>query len=738
MSFGAVGWFWGLLAIPVLAGLYVRAEHRAAERLREFASPRLLPQLSRTVNRSRRILRFGLQLCGLAFAFLSLAQPRWGYTFQDVKRKGLDLLIAVDTSRSMLSNDVPPNRLERVKLTAQDLINELQGDRVGLIAFAGRAFLQAPLTIDYEAAVESINDLDTKTIPEGGTNISEAIALASRTFGKSAMGNRALIIFTDGEELSGDAGKSAKAAVDAGVRIFTIGVGTPEGSLIPISGEDGGTAFVKDSGGQVVKSKLDEKRLREIAQISGGFYLHLENGPRTMQQIYAEGLDKMQAAEIDVRLSRRPIERYEWPLSMALLALAMSILIGERKRVRERVYSHATARMAAATVVLLIIFGHFALAIESGLEAYRDGKFGDAYTQFQQMLQAHPQSRAEDKLQFDSGAAAYKLKEYGKALESFSQALLSPDSGLQSKSHYNLGNTLYERGETQKSDDKKLGDWTNALQHYEQTLKFEPENKEAQENYEYVKRKIEELKRKREQQPPPSPSPSPPPKPQKNEKQNQQNNQNQPQQSSSQDRQQEQKEQQQQQQQQQQSHAQNKPENGQNQKPENKQDQSQAKNEQQKNQQQKPDESPSPSPGSGQQQQNQPSPSPGEEKGEQAKKNQSPGERQAEESPTPGEGENETPSPSPGEGEGPGENATPSATPSESPQKKFAGEVKGATSEKPEKPLEKTAQTAEEESDKDAQMSERQAEALLQSMKDEEARVRLDEHKAARHVYNDW
>ncbi len=736
MSFGAPEWFWGLLAIPVLVALYIRAEHRGGDRLREFVSPRLLPQLSGTVNRFRRVLRFGLQLFGVVCAIVSLAQPRWGYTFQDVKRKGLDLLIAVDTSRSMLSNDVPPNRLERIKLAAQDLINELEGDRVGLIAFAGRAFLQAPLTIDYEAAVESINDLDTKTIPEGGTNISEAIALASRTFGKSAMGNRALIIFTDGEELSGDAAQSAKNAADTGVRIFTVGVGTPEGSLIPISGEDGGTAFVKDSAGQVVKSKLDEKRLREIAQASGGFYLHLENGPRTMQQIYAEGLAKMQAAEHDVRLSRRQIERYEWPLGLALLSLAMSILIGERKRVREKVYSRVTAKMATATAALLIFSGPFAFAAVSGLEAYHDGKFGDAYTQFQETLQAHPSSRIEDKLQFDSGAAAYKMKEYGKALESFSQALLSADGGLQSKSHYNLGNTLYERGEAQKSDDKKLGDWTNALQHYEQTLKVEPQNKEAKENYEYVKKKIEELKKKREQPPPPSPSPSPPSKPQKNEKQNQQNNQNQQQQSSSQEQQ--QQKEQDQQQQQQQSHAQNKPENGQNQKPEDKQDQAQAKNEPQKKKQPEPGESPSPSPGDGQQQQNQPSPSPEKQKGEQAKKNQSPGERQAEESPTPGEGKEETPSPSPGEGEGSGENATPSATPSESPQKKFAGELKGAASDKPEKPPEKTAQIAEAEPEREGQMSERQAETLLQSMKDEEARVRLDEHKAARHVYNDW
>src|SRR6185503_19726373 len=222
------------------------------------------------------------------------------------------------------------------------------GDRVGLIAFAGRAFLQAPLTIDYDAVIEAANDLDTKTIPEGGTNISSAITLATQSFGRSAMGNRALIIFTDGEELSGDAVKTAKAAAaDAGVRTFTVGVGTPQGSLIPVTGDNGETSFVKDINGQVVKSKLDDKRLRELAEATGGFYLHLENGPRTMQQVQSEGLTKMQAAEMDVRSSRRPIERYEWPLGAALIALALSILIPERKRARERTYVPAPARKAA-------------------------------------------------------------------------------------------------------------------------------------------------------------------------------------------------------------------------------------------------------------------------------------------------------------------------------------------------------------------------------------------------------
>jgi Ca-activated chloride channel family protein len=734
MSFGAPQWFWGLLVLPVFVLLFLRAERRGTERLRNFVSPRLLPQLAGNVNRFRRALRFALQLLGLAFALISLAQPRFGYTFQDVKRKGIDLLIAVDTSRSMLSNDVAPNRLERVKLATQDLITELQGDRVGLIAFAGRAFVQAPLTIDYDAALEAIRDLDTKTIPEGGTNISEAIALAERTYGKSAIGNRALVIFTDGEELSGDAIKTAKAAADAGVRIFTVGVGTPEGSLIPFSGGEEGTAFVKDAKGQVVKSKLDEKRLREIAQTTGGFYLHLENGPRTMQQLFGEGIAKLQAGEIDERLSRQPIERYEWPLGAAIVALSMSMLIGERKRVRALARRPARVpALATATVTLFLLGLPSIFASAPGLESYHSGKFNDAYQEFQQTLKNHPQTEAADKLQFDSGAAAYKMKDYGNALEAFSQALLSPDLGLQSKSHYNLGNTLYERGEAQRGDEKKLADWTNALQHYEETLKLDPQNKEAKENSDYVKKKIEELKNKKQQQP--SPTPPPQNKKQKNDNKDQQKDQ---QQQSQQDQQQQQQDQQQQdkQQQQQQSQSQNQAGTGQNQKPEEK-DQSQAKNDQQKKEQPKPGESPSPSPADGQQK-DQPSPSPGEGKNDKQDRQPSPGEKQAEDSPTPGSGENESPSPSPGEGDESGEGASPSPTPAESPQKKFAGDVKGTSGEKPEKPGEKNAEIAEAEPEKEGQLSARQAEALLQSMKDEEARVQLDERRTARRVYNDW
>ena len=734
MSFGAPEWLWALLVVPVLALFFVAAERRSAARLHAFVAPRLLPQLGATVNRFRRTLRFALLLVGVALAIVALAQPRWGYTYDEVKRKGLDLVIAVDTSRSMLANDVPPNRLQRVKLAAQDLINELRGDRVGLIAFAGRAFLQAPLTIDYGAAVEALTDLDTQVIPEGGTNISEAISLAVRTFGKSALGNRALIIFTDGEELAGDSVRIAKTAADAGVRVFTVGVGTPEGSLIPLPGQSGGTAFVKDSSGQVVKSKLDEKRLREIAESTGGKFFPLGNGPSTMRQLYQEGLSQMQAGEIDTKMSRQPIERYQWPLGAALLALAASMLVSERARTRrapprgvQRSTNNGGSRpaqtraRATAVAMILLCAAPFAYAIAPGLEAYNNQQYDKAYEEFQQTLKEHPEARASDKIQFDAGAAAYKMKDYGKALQSFSQALLSPDLQLQSRSHYNLGNTLYQRGELQKPKEQKLKDWTNAIQHYEQTLKIEPDNKEAKENLEFVKKKIEELNK--EQPPPPSPTPtptpSPSPSPQKNDqkKQNDQSGQ------------------------------------GDDKKPQNGQDQSQdQKQSEDKGDQQNPGQTPSPSPGHDKNQPSpsrspsssagaSPSPSPGQQgeasptPGNGASPSPSPG-QQGEASPTPGE--SASPSPSPGEGnDGGSEGASPSpgASASPTPGKKPTGEVKGASEDQP---LQDQAEAGEAEQTEEGQMSEEQAKRLLQSMKDEERRVQLDERRATRRVYNDW
>ena len=747
MSFGEPEWLWALLLLPALMLLFLQAERKAVRRLQEFIAPKLLRQLSANVDRFRRATRVVLQLLALGLAFVALAQPRWGYAFEEAKRKGIDLLIAVDTSRSMLSNDVQPNRLQRVKLAAQDLVSELAGDRVGLIAFAGRAFVQAPLTIDYEACVEAINDLDTKTIPEGGTNISEAITLASRTFGKSAEGNRALVIFSDGEELSGDAVKAAKGAAEAGIRIFTVGVGTPQGSLIPL-GDDGSTDFVKDPGGQVVKSRLDEQRLREIAELTGGFYLHLENGPETMKALTSGGLGKLTAQEMDVRVSRRPIERYHWPLSAAGIVLALSTVISERKRARVRSVQPAPVRLASptATVAMLLLSFTPAFSAVNGLNLYANGRYPEAYEAFQQDLKAHPGSPDKDKIQFDAGAAAYKMRDFNKAAEAFSQALLSNDGKIQESSHYNLGRTLEDRADMSRSDDEALTDLENAKTHYQDVLKLNPNNPAAKANLEEVKKKIERLKQRRKQKPPPQAQQNQKQNQKKQDQQQNKSDQNQSQQnqqsgSSQKEQQKSAQNQQGQNQQQQQSQANNGGSSGQSgqqqQRQQQQQGQAQAKNEHQPSQQQG-DQGSTPTPSPGAQSAAQSSPSPGEGQSDQQNQPDSGAEnRPPEPSPSPGQGNAET-APSPAEENG-GDSAgtgSPSPTPAGSPQKKFAGEIKGASQNPSPSPGER--QNAAEAEPDDGQMTERQAERLLESMKDEEARVQLDERRAARRVYKDW
>ncbi|MBE7212489.1 MAG: VWA domain-containing protein, partial [Gluconacetobacter diazotrophicus] len=203
LSFGAPLWLWGLLALPALAGLFAWAERRASARLvRLIRDSRLRGQLTGAASAARRRWRYGLLLAALGCFLVTMAGPRLGYETLEVHRRGLDLVVIVDVSKSMLAQDLAPDRLTRAKLAVQDLLRQLPGDRVGLVAFAGNAFLQAPLTIDYDAVLNAAAELDTDLIPVGGTNLGGAIDLALQAFGKNGTGNRAILLLSDGEPTS--------------------------------------------------------------------------------------------------------------------------------------------------------------------------------------------------------------------------------------------------------------------------------------------------------------------------------------------------------------------------------------------------------------------------------------------------------------------------------------------------------------------------------------------------------
>ena len=488
LTFGSPLWLWGLLALPVFAALYVWSHFRGRALIAKVVASRLRDQLAGSVSVARRIVRGVLIVLTLGLLLVALAQPRYGFTQQEIKQKGRDIIVAVDTSKSMLATDVAPTRLARAKLLTQDLIRLLKGDRVGLIAFAGSAFLQAPLTLDYGAVINALDELDTNVIPKGGTDISSAIATAEQAFGKAEGQTRALVLLTDGEELDEDGIAAAKKAAEHGIRIFTVGIGSPEGSLIPFRSEDGRQDFVRDVSGKPVQTRLDENRLKEIAKSTGGFFVPI--GPDAAKEIFQQGIEPMDAAETGMLSARQPLERYQWPLGFAVGFLMLWLLLGEKRRRRPRGAVAVAALIALAFVPRLN-------AASSGLQDYQSGNYDRARKVFEQQLKKLPDSR---EVQFNAGASAYKLGDFEQAISHFTSALLSEDNKLREDAAYNLGNSLVRRGEAAKDKAAKKSDWKNAIEQYTEALNLDSKNKQAQENRDIVKKLLEELDKQEKQQ----------------------------------------------------------------------------------------------------------------------------------------------------------------------------------------------------------------------------------------------
>lgn len=723
MTFGAPLWLYALGLLPVLLALFFWNERRRAVLLRRLVAARLQPELAGSLSTRKRRLRFLLLLAGLACVIVALAQPRLGYTFEQSRRKGRDVLIAVDVSKSMMATDVAPSRLERAKLAAQDLIHALPGDRVGLVAFAGTAFLQAPLTIDYSAVLASVTELNTDVIPRGGTDIAGAIRVAAEAFGKGESTNRALVLFTDGEELEENAVAAARANAES-FRIFTVGVGSKEGSLIPAPGErGGGTAFVKDENGEYVKSRLDEGRLAEIAQASGGFYLPLGSGSAAVKSILENGLGKMQEHDIDARQARRPIERYQWPLAAGLALLAGSMMIGERRRAVQRGKAARDLQRAgaAAALAVFLLAPASAWSRNRGVELYEQKDYKGALDTFQKQLGRNPKS---DALHFDAGTAAYQSGDYDHALEAFSRAATAGDPALRAKAEYNLANTLVQRGARQKEPAPKLREWRNALEHYDEALRADAKNESAKYNRELVRKSIEELEKQHQQQ-------QPKPDQQKNDDSKQ--NPKQDQKSDSQKNQQSKQD----------KTGQSKPDdaskNGEQEKPQDQQQKPDDSKDQQSGGEKQQPETDAQQNGGGQPDEKKPGDQ--NEAGQNKEGEKLGDEKQRDEQPKNANGQSSKEHP-PQEGNG-SQNAEAKASPQPSPgDGKLSGEIQAQNQAGAERdPAAQThaaraAAAAAEE--KPGEMSEAQARALIESLKGEDGHVSLQERKRSAPVSKDW
>jgi len=316
-------WLWTVVS---LGFFFVWSFRRKQRLVKNMASADLLKEMKVDVSRRRYVVRFALLFFAVTGFLLALARPQWGYEWQEVKRQGLDIMLVIDTSRSMLTQDVRPNRLARTKLAVEDLLKKLKGDRIGLITFAGKAFTVCPLTVDYGGFRLSLDDLDTKTIPLGVTNLSEAIHEAIRGYNQVDSKHKAVIILTDGENLQGDPLKAAQAAKEKGIRIYCVGIGTREGELIRIPKSSGGYEFLKDASGNYVKSRLNENLLQKIALTTGGAYVRASGAEFGLGLIYDQELSKFQKREIKSQMEKRYHERFQIPLAAALLLLVLESL----------------------------------------------------------------------------------------------------------------------------------------------------------------------------------------------------------------------------------------------------------------------------------------------------------------------------------------------------------------------------------------------------------------------------
>lgn len=317
----------------VLAVFYLWAALRRRILVERFADKSLMHSIAPGASAAMRIVKSALISASVILALIALARPQWGFIWEETKMTGIDMLIAIDVSKSMLATDVKPNRLERSKFAVKDLVKKLSGDRIGLIAFSGTSFLQCPLTIDYNGFLLALDDLGIGTIPRGGTSITSAINEATEAFKGPEKKYKILVIITDGDDLEGNALAAAKAASDAGIKIYCVGVGSQDGDIIPIVDDKGDRAFVTDRAGQVVKTALNEDLLKKIAISTGGNYVHATQAEFGLVLLYDKSISKLEKRDVEAKMRKHYQERFQYFLAVAIILLLLEPLLPERKMI---------------------------------------------------------------------------------------------------------------------------------------------------------------------------------------------------------------------------------------------------------------------------------------------------------------------------------------------------------------------------------------------------------------------
>ncbi|MBL0717628.1 MAG: VWA domain-containing protein [Desulfosarcina sp.] len=483
MKFESVWAFYFLLIIPVIIFLILFENRKKKVTLELFADTNLLSSLTETVKKEILFFKGLFFVIAIIFLILACAGPKWGSHYQDVQRKGVDIIFLLDVSSSMQAQDVKPDRLERAKREITDFLKITEGDRIGLVLFAGDAFVQSPLTLDYDAVSMFLGSVNVDSLPVPGTDIGNGIKTALNAFDFKSLTDKVIVIITDGEDNEGRGLQQAEKAIKKGVKIFVYGIGDPSGA--PIPDETGG--FKKDKDGNLILSKLNEKDLRRIAEAADGRYVRSVTGDLDLDRLYFEGIkEKTEAKELESGKIKVFEERFYIFTGLAIFFLLIEGLIG--LRARSKISGSGLLGIIAA---IILCSPNHGLATENPEELYKQGNYQEAEKAFIKKDMDHPE---DVRNRYNRGCASFQNSNYEGASAAFRSALKRTKQNKRNKqirfqSAYNLGNSLFKQGKLQASADA-----------FKQAIKLNPGDEDARYNYGLALKMIEEHKKQEEKQ----------------------------------------------------------------------------------------------------------------------------------------------------------------------------------------------------------------------------------------------
>ncbi|MGZ3688538.1 MAG: vWA domain-containing protein, partial [Bdellovibrionota bacterium] len=463
MKFIAPLWLWGLLAVPLVALFMIQDEERRKRLFSRFIGDRLWPVLAPEADWGARKRKAILWCLAMAFALLALARPQWGTHEETIRASGLDVMVVLDLSNSMDTEDIAPSRLKKAKHVIKNLLDRVAGDRVGVAGFAGSAYVASPLTVDTDYIWGIVQGLSPKTIQSQGTDIGTGLEVARRAIerggegpgegaeSKNAKTSHAILLISDGEDHEDSASEAAKKIKDSGIRLYVLGVGTQKGGPIPVRDENGNLqGYKKDSGGQAVVSTFHPDELIQIAGAGGGRYWNISSDESEVEELLKD-LGALNRADFAERTYLVYEERYQFPLAIAVILLLIEISLSAR--------GTGLPKAAAGLLLLLAIWGAGERAAgaseldsyhenQKGLKAYEEGKIEDAAQSFGRAQAIDPNS---PELHFNEGDVRMKQGDVDSAIHSFEDAargaLGRGNDALAGQALYNLGVAEAKKGD---------------------------------------------------------------------------------------------------------------------------------------------------------------------------------------------------------------------------------------------------------------------------------------------------